>query len=421
MAIVRAVKTGNWSDTTVWNTGALPTSADDVYSNTFTVTIDTSPTVLSISNAAATGVTAGGSFVISANGITLTANVVPGSVRCLNVSVTAGNSTSLVGNCTAPNAGVFVVELTGTGMLNATGTYTGGGSSGHALVNSSSGTINVTGNCLGGVGNGSGLYNASTGTANITGNCTGGSASTGHGVTNVSSGVLNVTGTITGGAGATTYGALNNSTGTLTHIGTAQASATTAAIGPGASVGQVTILSGPLLSTDASAGGAAASGVNPVVALRWFPADNALSTFEYRMRGQTATGSPSARPARQLFLPDAYSATYPSAANVRSGTTYGPGSIYSGTCAVPAAASVLFGVPVDATTGTVTITAADIRSALGLSAANLDTQLSGINTAATNAPTNVPPAVRTNLTAELARLSNAATTSEVADIVTAAV
>ena len=37
MAIVRAVKTGVWSDTTVWNTGSLPTSADDVYSNNFTV------------------------------------------------------------------------------------------------------------------------------------------------------------------------------------------------------------------------------------------------------------------------------------------------------------------------------------------------------------------------------------------------
>lgn len=40
MATRFAVKTGVWSDTTVWNTGALPTSADTVYPNGFTVTID---------------------------------------------------------------------------------------------------------------------------------------------------------------------------------------------------------------------------------------------------------------------------------------------------------------------------------------------------------------------------------------------
>ena len=40
MAFVRAVKSGNWSDPTVWHTNALPTSGDTVYSNNFTVTID---------------------------------------------------------------------------------------------------------------------------------------------------------------------------------------------------------------------------------------------------------------------------------------------------------------------------------------------------------------------------------------------
>jgi hypothetical protein len=65
----------------------------------------------------------------------------------------------------------------------------------------------------------------------------------------------------------------------------------------------------------------------------------------------------------------------PSAANVRSGTVYGPSSELTGTCAVPAAASVASGVAVDATTGTAVITAATLRSAMGLASANLDTQL----------------------------------------------
>ena len=45
MANVYAVKSGNWSDTTVWNTSALPTSADDVYANNKSVNIDINPYV----------------------------------------------------------------------------------------------------------------------------------------------------------------------------------------------------------------------------------------------------------------------------------------------------------------------------------------------------------------------------------------
>ncbi len=190
----------------------------------------------------------------------------------------------------------------------------------------------------------------------------------------------------------------------MTHVGAAYASTTCAAIGSG-SLSQMTILTGPLISTDGSGGTAAASGVNPCVAQRWFPADTALSTFEYRMRGQTAAGSPSVRPARQFFLADAYSAGYPAAANVRSATTYGPGSIYTGTCAVPPAESVALGVPVDATTGTAAITAASIRSAVGLASANLDSQLDALPTAAEAAS-----AVRSELTTELARLDAAIST-----------
>jgi len=76
-----------------------------------------------------------------------------------------------------------------------------------------------------------------------------------------------------------------------------------------------------------------------------------------------------------MALPEGFSAGYPIAANVRSATTYGPGSIYTGTCAVPGAASVASGVAVDNTTGTAVITAAALRSAMGLASANLDTQL----------------------------------------------
>lgn len=40
MAVRFAVKTGNWSDTTTWDSGALPVAGDTVYPNGFTVTLD---------------------------------------------------------------------------------------------------------------------------------------------------------------------------------------------------------------------------------------------------------------------------------------------------------------------------------------------------------------------------------------------
>ena len=83
-----------------------------------------------------------------------------------------------------------------------------------------------------------------------------------------------------------------------------------------------------------------------------------------------------------MYLTEAYAAGYPAAGNVRSGTTYGPNSALTGTCAVPPPGSVALGVPVDATTGTAVLTPESIRAAVGLASANLDAQLDGLPTAA---------------------------------------
>ena len=52
MAIRYAVATGNYSNTAIWDNGAVPTSADDVYANNFTVTINGTYTAQSIRNTA---------------------------------------------------------------------------------------------------------------------------------------------------------------------------------------------------------------------------------------------------------------------------------------------------------------------------------------------------------------------------------
>jgi hypothetical protein len=67
--------------------------------------------------------------------------------------------------------------------------------------------------------------------------------------------------------------------------------------------------------------------------------------------------------------------------DVRFGTVYASGAL-TGVAYIPAASSVAFGVPVDNTTGTATLTAADVRAAIGMASANLDTQLSAISTKA---------------------------------------
>jgi hypothetical protein len=355
MAIVRATKTGNWSDTTVWNTGALPTSADDVYSNTFTVTIDQSATVLQISNAAATGVTAGGGFVMSAGGYTLTANVNASlNVNCLTVSNGVGTTATVVGNVQA-------------------------GSVGKGIAFTGAGTLNVTGNSTGGTGtNGYGIDHTGTGTINLTGAVNGSGSTSGHGIRNSSSGTFNITGTATGGsAGA---GIVAATAGPVNHTGTVQAS--TGAPGVDGVATAVLTLTGPFLTST--------NGLNPVTAGRWFWLNTSPPATYYQIRSANLSVI------RPLYTADSVGGN-PATSNVRSGTVYGPSNELTGTAAIPGASSVLAGVPVDATTGTATISAADIRAAVGLASANLDSQLAAKPTAT---------AIRTEMDSNSTKLAN---------------
>jgi hypothetical protein len=464
MANVFATKTGNWSDPTVWNTGALPEPTDDVYSNNFTVTIDISPTILSIRNTSGAGINAGGGFQVVTTGLTITCigtGVIVGQGTCLTFNVSSPGICVLNANCfgsTESGSGTGV-NNSNTGTLTITGSITGGlsnvsagvrnsdsgviniigncttattsgsGSSSPGVLNSTSGRVNITGNVssrnfypglinsgvvviegnvFAGPGNGiqnsgdgtitvtgevvagsanntSGISNSGTlnifgtvkgssagvvtngvsnsGILNVTGDVIGGQAGGGSnvGITNTGSGVTTITGTVIGGTG-TGAGFVNNSGGIINHIGSAFASASAPAIGVG-SASQRTVLTGPLVSTEGTGVLAAASGVNPCQALRWFPMDTALGTFTYIMRGATLSGDPSSRPERILALPEGYEAGYPDPSDVRLPVPYGPAGLYTGTCAVPAPTSVLTGVPVDDTVGSFAASASDLWNA----------------------------------------------------------
>jgi hypothetical protein len=267
MANVYAVKNGNWSDTTLWNTSSLPAIIDDVYANNFTVYVDNSFQVSSVRNLSATSITRGGSFILN-NGVSLSANVIGGGsegVFCVRFLSASPSFSTIVGNVsTAGNLvnvrQAFAVELSGTGTLTVYGSALGGinnnsgtgvsdgyiqvnasgilnffgdvqgsliGNVYYGINNKSSGTVNIIGSisgrsvAQGGVSTHV-VRNQSTGTINITGNVQAGRNNSNIGVFNDGSGVINVRGDIRAGNGpenTSLDGARNNSNGTLNIIG----------------------------------------------------------------------------------------------------------------------------------------------------------------------------------------------------------
>ena len=132
-----------------------------------------------------------------------------------------------------------------------------------------------------------------------------------------------------------------------------------------------------------------------VFALRWFWQNTSAPSTYYQVRTVNLSV------VRSLYTADSVGGN-PAASNVRSGTVFGPNSELTGTCAVPSASSVLSGVAVDATTGTATISAESIRAAIGLTSANLNSQLAAIPTTA--APTAAQ--VRAEMDANSTKLAN---------------
>lgn len=226
MANVYATKTGNWSDVTVWNTGALPTAADDVRSNGFTVTINQDITVISINNTASTPAVAGGGFTVSTNNLTINANINYGGVAVLTAS--QSGTLTIVGNFsgTPTSGGVSGTNFTSTGTINITGNVTAiSANTNISINNTGGGIINLTGNIIGGLSNGSigiNLTNASI--LNVTGNITGGSGIDSYGVQNANTSRISINGITTGGSGGFAINVNSLSSTALTLTGACIAS-----------------------------------------------------------------------------------------------------------------------------------------------------------------------------------------------------
>jgi hypothetical protein len=220
-----------------------------------------------------------------------------------------------------------------------------------ANITSSTGTINIVGTIQANqsIQNVICVTNIGSATMNITGNCTGGAIGS-YAVNNNSTGIVNINGIVTGGT-LGGVGAFNTSSGTLSvtrargnGFGLGSAGITSATGISSNNVNSINIVRelefGPL-------------GMSPIgqVPVRLLPSISNVAIF-YTSTGGTKT-----------LVDAAASADFPATSNVRSGTSYNVGNL-TGTLAVPPVGSVALGVPVDATTGTAVLTAANVQAAV---------------------------------------------------------
>ena len=100
MATILAAATGNWSATSTWTGGVVPTTGDIVVANGKTITIDTlNVTVAEVRNDTTGGAVAGGYFNMVSGG-SLNANVYHGNIAtsCVLWAGISGQTATVTGN-----------------------------------------------------------------------------------------------------------------------------------------------------------------------------------------------------------------------------------------------------------------------------------------------------------------------------------
>ena len=350
MALITSAATGNFNATGTWSGGVVPVAGDEArVSNGHVVTITANATATLLSNSGT------GYFVLN-SGVTLTANVTnatsTGNNPCVRFTSASPASATIVGNITASGtsaANAHAVQNSSTGTLNITGNVTGGSSqTSNGVVNSTTGTVNITGNCTGGTSGNCWSVNNTSGQIVVTGNVTGGSATAASGFPSGISndtGTVTVTGIVSAGAIASSHGISNLTTGNITVVG--EVIATNGANGINSTnTSSVVRASGSMTYS--------ANGTLPIMANRFF-----LNTTPSQARTRYALNGSSTY--FDMSGADVAAAGGVATSNVRAGVTYAG---LTGTCAVPPAASVALGVPVDNTTGTAILTGAAIATAV---------------------------------------------------------
>lgn len=377
MAIKFAVGSGNWSATGTWNGGALPVAGDDVYANNFTVTVDQDINVATLRNTSnvSPAITALGQFVVSGSSgtrnITLT-NISQGVISAgstvsncaLLINSTTGMTinlntvmSSVLGNLYMFINGNCLLKLVGniTNIVNMgiifTASAAGGTTNyiGTAVTNQldslqfNSGCINYTFNVTGNITSNGGFFRALAVGFTFTqvGNTT--TTATACLNTSATSFSYTVTGNLNTTGNAPCILATNTSVGTITVNGNVNCSNNSHAI-ESLNASSITTITGNIVN----------SGTRMAIQvsnLRVSPSAAQTITI-----GNTSGGA-------RVFYANNF-ANYPAVTDVRSGVVYSSGAL-TGTCAVPPALSVAYGVPVDNTTGLSIITRAQLITDVG--------------------------------------------------------
>lgn len=426
MASFRARATGNWSALGTWswwngsawvNAVAIPSSADDVWANNFTVTIDQNVTVLTLRNlltgAPGTGTVSGGNFVITDSfDVVCTAagtNLIISTVTLINVSGT-GTTASITGNIiSSTTSPTNALVKSGTGTLNFNGNIAlSTTNNGNATINISGGTLNIVGNVSSNSGTGQSGALRVTGncTVNITGNLTSGNGTNCHAIW-VSGGVstINVIGNATSFHNQIVVNLASQTTFTITGVVSYDVASSTAIIsssnpntsiyvigtilgnltgGTGIAVNctvsnyvkiQGSITSGVTITSVSNIAAAGAItiwgggkltsseyGILPITANRLFLINS--STIEYEFASDQYNGAitPPVPSRYSLYSPDTI-ADAPAESDVRQGVVYALGS-QEGTLIVPNPANVALNVPTDNTVGTAVLTPANVKAAV---------------------------------------------------------
>lgn len=337
MANYKAIANGNWSDLAIWednSTGSfvastvLPGPSDDVYLNNFTVTANIDINVNKIgSDGTLIGISDGGIITVNSNRTIAAANVFARSSTQILNCATSGITFNFIGNLIVNRNG-----FSSTKGFNLTGDS----------------TYNFTGNVLYGQTRtpGYGIY-ISAGTLNLVGNLSRTQTSA-YGQERV----LHMANTVTANITGIVDDEFTDKNDQFVIFGT-----TTNTVNIIGSVFTSTYKSSPFLAVPA------------IYAVTLYLSGNATSrlgtpiaTFlRYNNSTQNSFTTPTniALTNQTLYTPGVATG-HPAEANVRTGVTYGPTNNLTGTCAVPPAAAVSIGVPVDNTTGTAYLNATDI-------------------------------------------------------------
>jgi hypothetical protein len=417
MAIIRAIANGNWSNTATWFGGTLPTSADDVFANGFTVTIDGTFTVLSVRNTsnASPVISAGGQFIYANNGnLTCTAPIAfysgVASLAVIEMTLASGNTATFNGSSPSsgsiPTGAAIGIRLSGTGTLNINGNFTtdyggGSGSNNKNVINiTGSGIVNIVGNLINNSANAVNnaivtITNTASGAVvNCTGNITsnGPAGTVGSSAVSVAAGTFNVTGNLLSSSSPsvfTTGGAVNvigNVTG-----GTSQPAIMNGTTAANISVtGIITVGFGaPAIYSSIALASNYSSGTFVRVSGNVVNSANNMAVVAPRVTIDTNTSSwlfqISGGGDRTLYSAGVDLGN-PATSNVRFGTTYGVSGELTGTMRVPSAENVLQGVLVDNTVGTLLMTPAQCWNYLissGFVANSIGDRLQNASTVAT--------------------------------------